>query len=154
MSVNSLERLEVWKEARDFAVRVYRLALPLLPAEEKWSLGQQLRRSAQSIPANLAEGHGRYYYQDAIRYCYIARGSLEETLSHLDLAYRLNYLPDDLFQGLVQEGEHVARLINGYIAYLKRSKQGENEPGSDHTLSEIPETYFSDLPESDDPDNT
>ena len=83
MSISGLEKLDVWCKARDFAVRVNKEILPLLPPEEKWSLNQQLRRSSQSVHANIAEGHGRFYFQDNVRFCYIARGSLEETLSVL-----------------------------------------------------------------------
>ncbi len=86
MSVKSLETLEAWCKSKEFSLRVYREALPLLPVEEKWNLNQQLGRSSVSIPANIAEGYGRYYYQDNARFCYNARGSLEETLSHLVIA--------------------------------------------------------------------
>lgn len=77
MSVKSLETLNTWVKAKEFALRVYREILPLLPAEEKWSMAQQIRRSTNSVPANIAEGYGRFHYQDNIRFCYIARGSLE-----------------------------------------------------------------------------
>lgn len=87
-----LETLQVWQKAIALAVQVCKQVLPLLPVQEKWSLADQLRRSVQSIPANIAEGYGRYYYQDSIRFCYIARGSLEETFSHLTLARELGYL--------------------------------------------------------------
>lgn len=89
MSVKSLETLEVWKKAKEFCVRVYEEVLPVLPTEEKWNLNQQLRRSSSSIPANIAEGYGRFYYQEIIRFCYTARGLLEETLSHLVLCFEL-----------------------------------------------------------------
>jgi len=69
MSIKSLETLETWKKAKEFALRVYREVLPLLPVEEKWNLNQQLRRSSNSVPANIAEGYGRFYYQDNIRFC-------------------------------------------------------------------------------------
>ncbi len=59
-----------------------------------------LRRSVQSIPANIAEGYGRFYYQESIRFCYIARGSLEETFNHITLAQQLHYLNDETFQSL------------------------------------------------------
>ena len=94
MSIKSLETLEAWKKAKEFALRVYREVLPLLPSEEKWNLNQQLRRSSNSIPANIAEGYGRFYYQDNIRFCYNTRGSLEETLSHLMMCYELKYIPE------------------------------------------------------------
>ena len=134
MSVKSLETLEVWKKAKEFALRVYREVLPLLPSEEKWNINQQLRRSANSIPANIAEGYGRFYYQEIIRFCYIARGSLEETLSHLVMSVELKYIPKALFDSLEQDGEKLTQLINGYIGYLKRSKQGQSEPGANYAV--------------------
>lgn len=82
MSVQGLKRLQVWVKAKDFGIRVYKKVLPLLPADERWNLAQQLRRSSLSISANIAEGYGRFYYQDNVRFCYVARGSLAETLSH------------------------------------------------------------------------
>lgn len=82
MSVAGLRKLKVWVRAKDFALKIYEQVLPLLPPEEKWNLNSQLRRSTLSISANIAEGYGRFYYQDNVRFCYLARGSLEETLSH------------------------------------------------------------------------
>jgi len=118
MSISGLEKLNVWKNSMAFAVRVHKELIPLLPAEEKWSLSQQIRRSAQSIPANIAEGHGRYYYQDNVRFCYIARGSLDETLSHVAFARKVEYIPYNLYQSLVHDGEELTRLINGYVGFL------------------------------------
>ena len=101
-----------------------------------------------SIPANIAEGYGRFYYQDNVRFCYIARGSLEETLSHLVMCYELKYIPKTLFDSLGQDGEKLTQLINGYVGYLKRSKQGQNEPGANHTVREDIALYEIDLSES------
>jgi four helix bundle protein len=142
MSVGGLEKLDVWREARDFAVRINKEVLPLLPAEEKWVLNQQIRRSSQSIPANIAEGHGRFYFQDNVRFCYIARGSLEETLSHLVYAQSVGYIPDVLFKSFAQDGEDLNRLINGYIGFLKKSKQGANEPGANYSVREDASGYI------------
>ena len=55
MSVKSLETLNTWVKAKDFALRIYREVTPLFPPEEKWSMAQQIRRSENSIPANIAE---------------------------------------------------------------------------------------------------
>ncbi len=151
MSVQGLERLDVWSKAKDYAVKIYREVLPLLPPEEKWGLNQQIRRAAQSIPANIAEGYGRYYYQENIRFCYIARGSLEETLSHLVLATELGFLPKELYKELMREGEELTRLLNGYIAYLKRTRQGDKEPGSSLSVHESPEPYPTDFSEESTP---
>jgi four helix bundle protein len=142
MSVSGLEKLDVWCKARDFAVRINKEILPLLPAEEKWSLSQQIRRSSQSIPANIAEGHGRFYFQDNVRFCYIARGSLEETLSHIVYAYKVGYITEPLYKTFVLDGENLNRLINGYIGFLKKSKQGANEPGANYTVRDMAPNYI------------
>ncbi len=89
MTVMNLDQLEVWKRARDFAVLVYKQIIPLLPVSEKYNLTDQLKRAATSVPANIAEGHGRYHYLDNVRFCYMARGSLTEVQSHLSLANSL-----------------------------------------------------------------
>jgi four helix bundle protein len=104
-------------------------------------LNQQIRRSAQSVPANIAEGYGRYYYQENIRFCYMARGPLEELLSHLVLAHHADYIPTALFEQLAQQGNELVRLINGYIAYLKRSRTGANEPGATSAIQENRPVY-------------
>jgi four helix bundle protein len=149
MSVQGLSRLEVWNRAKDFAVIVYQNVLPLLPSEEKWNLNSQIMRSSLSISANMAEGYGRYYYQENVHFCYIARGSLEETLSHLVFSYEAKYIPEALFKELATEGDEIERMLNGYISYLKRSKQGANEPGSGHAIHEISEPYIAEPLEND-----
>lgn len=90
-------------------------------------LSQQLRRSVQSIPANIAEGYGRYHYLDNIRFCYIARGSLEETFNHLVITHRINYMPDSTYLELVEEMKRLRQMLNGYIGFLKNSKIGEKD---------------------------
>lgn len=135
-SNKGLDALVVWQKSVDFAERIHRQVLPALPTEEKWSMSQQLRRASQSIPANVAEGYGRYYYQEGIRFSYIARGSLEEVYSFLILADRLNYLPDQLLNELNQDMDEIRRLLSGYINYLKRNKRGENEPGANYQIKE------------------
>jgi len=145
-NIQGLETLEAWKKAKGLALVVYREVLPLLPAEEKWHLNQQIRRSAQSVFANIAEGHGRFYYQENVRFCYIARGSLTETYTHLVLAHDMGYISDDLFNRLKSQIDELIRIINGYIAYLKRSKRGENEPGAKHFVQEPHPNYFTEDP--------
>lgn len=137
----SAERLEVWKRAKNFALKIYREVLPLLPVEEKWALNQQLRRSCTSVFANIAEGHGRFYYQENVRFCYIARGSLEETLSHLIFCYEVGFIPTEIYEAFENESKEISKMLNGYIAYIKKSKQGDNEPGVNSSVREDPESY-------------
>jgi four helix bundle protein len=96
-------------------------------------LENQIRRSSKSTPSNIAEGYGRFYYGDRIRFCYNARGSLCETQNHLIAAKDLDYINNDLYQEGRQLAGEVFRLLNGYIDYLKRHKPGRDEPGSEIT---------------------
>ncbi len=113
-----LGSLKLWRRAIEFAEFICKNVVTELPAEEKWCLATQLRRSVQSVPANIAEGYGRFYYQEGIRFCYIARGSLEETYSHLVLAQQLGYLSEEIYQSTLDQVNELRRMISGYISYL------------------------------------
>jgi four helix bundle protein len=147
MTVMNLDKLEVWVRAKDFALVIYNEVVPHLPADEKWNLTQQLKRAVQSIPANIAEGHGRYHFRDNVRFCYIARGSLVEVQSHMALAHDLGYLSDDLYKHMTTHAESIAKQLNNYIAYLKRSQHGEKEFPAGYTAREEPEPYILDGPD-------
>ena len=116
----TLNKLNAWREAKDFAVLIYQTILPKLPQDEKWGIGMQLRRASQSISTNIAEGFGRYYYQDMVRFSYIARGSLEETISLIALCYDLGFIDMDDKQSVSIKSNQLLQIINGYIAYLKK----------------------------------
>lgn len=141
MSAQSLKKLEVWKRSKDFALRIYREVLPKLPQDEKYGLAQQLRRASVSIAANIAEGHGRFYYQGNVRFCYIARGLLNETLSHLMFCHESGFTPADTYLPLDKEAEEIEKMINGYIAYLMKTKHGEKEPNTKHFARDEQEVY-------------
>ncbi len=94
----------------------------LFPAEEKFRLLDQLIRASRSIGNNIAEGHGRYHYQDNIRFCVIARGSLSETLDHLMIALDEQFITEGKLQQFQVEYDSCLKLLNGYIQYLKRKK--------------------------------
>ncbi len=145
-----LDGLEVWQRSVAFAGRICTQVLPSFPVEEKWAMAAQLRRSCQSIPANIAEGYGRFYFQEAVRFCYIARGSLEESYSHLILAKKLGYVQVGVADDLFKEIEVLRKLINGYTAFLKQSKRGSTEPGAT-PFREASATYIEDLDFIDDP---
>jgi len=147
MSIEGLNRLKVWVRAKDFAVLIYKKVLPLLPSEEKWNLNQQLRRSSLSVSANIAEGYGRFYYQDNVRFCYNARGSLDEVLSHLAFAYEMNFISEELYKEVANEGEEIDKMLNGYVSYLKKSKQGANEPGAKRSAREESASYITEADE-------
>ena len=147
--MEGLNRLRVYQEAQELAKFIYRKVLTSLPPEEKWGLSSQIRRAAASIPANIAEGYGRFYYQETIRFCYLARGSLMELSSHIELAADQSYLTNEIKTTLLeQKMSTLLKLIHGYIKYLKQNKQGQNEPGS-HAISDYSSDYYPSFTEGD-----
>ncbi len=122
-----LETLNIWKKALDYAVDICQNVVPCLPPEEKWALASQFRRSVQSIPANIAEGYGRYTYQETIRFCYIARGSMAEVKTHLILAHRLGYLNDTVLKEYLDCLDELGKMLHGYITHLRKQKNSVKE---------------------------
>lgn len=106
--------LLAWQKAMDFVEETYKLS-EALPASENYGLVSQMRRSAVSIPANIAQGYGRRTRGDDVRDLSIANGSLKELETHLTIAARLNMLPRDssiIVWDLAQEvGILLSRLI-------------------------------------------
>src|SRR5262245_55055693 len=94
-----------------------------LPDMEKYALGSQIRRAAVSLTNNIAEGHGRYHYQDQIRFLLQARGSLEELLDDLNVCLDENYLSQAEILQLKGQRLQVQRLLNGYGRYLRERNQ-------------------------------
>ncbi len=90
MSYYSFEDMNVWKLAMEIAERVFHLTSKL-PRSEDYGLTSQIRRSALSISANIAEGYGRSTSLDKKRFYIIARGSVFETKSHLIYGNNVNY---------------------------------------------------------------
>ena len=115
------EALEVWQEARKLRQAIYALTKKL-PAEEKFVLLPQMRRAALSVTNNIAEGHGRYHYQENTQFLRMARGSLEEVLDDLTVCENESYTPAETLQQLRNQVTSVERLINGYIRYLLNQK--------------------------------
>ena len=93
------------------------------PIEEKYRLTDQLIRSSRSITANIAEGHGRYHYQENIQFCRQARGSLIETLEHLICALDEKFISENQLNNYRKAYEQCLKLLNGYILYLKKQKE-------------------------------
>lgn len=122
----SLEDFELYQAARSFRRRAYTL-LKQLPAEEKYALGAQMRRAAISVSNNIAEGHGRWHFKENIQFCRISRGSTEELIDDFLICEDEDYGDPRLVAELKAEAYNLIRRINGYIAYLRRSKQGGNE---------------------------
>ncbi len=121
------EDLECYQLALQVLKEAYRLA-GQLPPEERYNLADQMRRAATSAVLNIAEGYGRYHYLDGLRFYYIARGSLDETLSGFVICDEIGYTSDELPRQ--RELCHSAlRSLNGYIRYIRRQRRGSEEYG-------------------------
>jgi len=117
-----LDDFELYRLAREFRKRVYSL-LKQLPREERFALDTQMRRAAVSITNNIAEGHGRWHYQENLRFCRIARGSVDEILDDLNVCIDENYGDQAQVNQLRTEAYALIGRINGYMSYLRRTQQ-------------------------------
>ena len=116
--------LEVWKRCRDIRKKIWALC-KAFPGEEKYRLSDQMIRASRSATSCIAEGYGRFHYQENIQFCRQSRGSLYELIDHTDVAVECEYLDNNHTQTLIQEIKRSIRILNGYIKYLKRRKETE-----------------------------
>ncbi len=110
--------LDSWKEARILVKAVY-TALATFPKDEIFGLQSQIKRSAISIPSNIAEGSGRNHKKDTLQFFYIARGSAYELETQLYLSFDLGFINNDLLSTLLNQLEKVRKLLAGLINYYK-----------------------------------
>jgi four helix bundle protein len=119
IKIETYRDLLVWQKAMDLVVRSYRLAKQL-PAAELYGLTSQLQRSAVSIPANIAEGHGRRHLGDYLQHLSVANGSLKELETHLLMASRLSYLKASEVEPVLSLAEEVGRMLAGLMGKLRK----------------------------------
>jgi four helix bundle protein len=121
VSIASYRDLRVWKESLDLAVECCRLANKL-PFSESYGLALQIRRAAVSVPANIAEGHGRRHLAEYLQHLSIARGSLLELETHLAIAERLAYGEPKRIADLLERTGNVGRMLSGLSSKLRTKK--------------------------------
>jgi four helix bundle protein len=125
MNIRTFEDLEVWKKAREVRL-FFQTVVKKFPAEEKFALTLQIRKSSRSITNNIAEGYGRYFYQENTQFCRISRGSLTETLDHMIVAFDEKYINEAELNEFRVLHDDCLRLLNGYISYLQKAKTGSS----------------------------
>lgn len=119
-AIKGFRDLIAWRLTYDLALDLIpRLAV--FPSDERFGLAMQLRRSAVSVPSNIAEGFGRGSRSDYLRFLYIARGSLYELNTQLSLALDLGYLPPDSRDDLQSRVDECERVLWGLIRSLEAS---------------------------------
>jgi len=118
MDVKSYEDLQVWQQAMKLAELVYAFVRQF-PVEERFSLSDQLRRAAVSVPSNIAEGFGRETKADFLHFLAMARGSLYELQTQVELADRLGMSSDKTV--VSETADSLGRMINSFMNSLRGS---------------------------------
>ena len=114
----AFENLDVWHKAMELVELIYKVT-QTFPANEQFGLISQLRRAAVSVPANIAEGKGRYHRKEFVQFLYNARGSLYEVITLLRLALSLRYLNQQQCQQSMQLTQQIMSKLSGLINSLK-----------------------------------
>jgi four helix bundle protein len=119
--VTDFKKLQVWRKAHEMTLDTYRVTAAF-PREEMYGLTSQLRRSAASIGANIAEGCGRRSDGEMCRFLQIARGSASEAEYHFLLARDLHFLTEKDFQILTQRADELQRMLTGLMQSVRSPK--------------------------------
>lgn len=124
---NHFYEMPVYKTCRAFRIKVTTFARKYFPKSEDYQLKAQLLNSVRSVTANIAEGFGRFHYQENIQYCRQSRGSLTESMEHMITAFDDNFISKQLLSEINADYKECLAALNGYIRYLKSAKlRGDN----------------------------
>jgi len=126
MAIQSYKDLKAWPLAMDFVEGVYKSSAKF-PTREVYGLTSQLRRSAVSIPSNIAEGRSRESSREFLNFLSIAYGSLAETQTQLEIARRLGYMDAAVEAKAQQRANEVGRVINGLAAAIRRRLKNQDD---------------------------
>jgi four helix bundle protein len=113
--------LQVWQKSMDLATNVIQIVDGLNTDRRHYRLIEQLESCVTSIPMNIAEGKGRESKKEFVRFLYISRGSIYETLTLLEIFLRLGWISQELFSKLEQDSIEIIRMLKGLINALSRS---------------------------------
>jgi four helix bundle protein len=134
----SVQRFRVWQSSMELVVACYKLSAAL-PPEERFGLVSQIRRAATSIPANIAEGFGRWNAREFARFLSIASGSLRELETHLIIAGRLGYLSNGSIESTLSAIDDLAKMLyrmrQRVVENVSRSEQNAHSGSKMQALS-------------------
>ena len=114
MSKQGFKELQVWQRAKKLAVKVYKLTTGDSMARQ-YALAEQMRRSSISVPSNIAEGDERDTDKDSVRFFYIAKGSLAELITQLEIAHEVGFLTEEQITPLSVECIELGRMLGALI---------------------------------------
>jgi four helix bundle protein len=121
------EDLRVWRRAMDLVLEVYRCT-GTFPRQEVYGLTSQMRRSAVSVPSNIAEGKGRFSHKELLQFLFHARGSLLELRTQITIARELGFLSPAEGARLNDLACEVGRLLNGLINRFQSPERSALKP--------------------------
>ena len=93
------------------------------PSHERYELVSQMRRASRSVTHNIAEGYGRFHFQENIQFCRVSRASLYELIDQIDCAHLDKYIDEKTALAFEKDCKDAIKILNGYINYLKRAKE-------------------------------
>ena len=114
------KNLYAWKHSMQLVKEIYILT-KMFPKEEMYALSSQLKRAAVSVPSNIAEGCGRNYKKDTIQFLHIARGSLYETETQVEIAVMNNFIQESDLVSLTTIITTCMKTLNGLINYYEKA---------------------------------
>ena len=120
MKFSRFEEIGVWKLSKSLVNDVYKITSSGNFSKD-FSLKDQIRRSAISVPSNIAEGYERKSNIEFIRFLYIAKGSAGELRTQLHIANDLKYINIEVFNQLIKKTEEISKSLSGFIKYLQKS---------------------------------
>ena len=118
---SDFRNLQVWQKCREIRIIIWKLCKEF-PSEERFRLSDQMIRASRSSTSNIAEGYGRFHFQENIQFCRQSRGSLFELMDHVLVAEECEYIDENRRETLIDHIISAVRLLNGYIKYLKTRK--------------------------------
>lgn len=123
-SLRTFEDLECWKAATEVR-RIVMNVVKKFPPHEKFSLTDNMTRAARSVTQNIAEGYGRFHFQENIQFCRQSRGSLQELIDQFITAHDELYITENEYQEARALINKSLALLNGYINYLSKAKEDQ-----------------------------
>ncbi len=129
-TIYKIEDLDAWQEARRLCKMIY-IVVNKLPKSEDYNLKKHLRESSRGTAANIAEGFGRYFFRDSLRFYGIAKGCLNEVKSDLHVSFDVGYIKEKDLQDCIEQANKVEIKINGLIGNTaSRMNNSKNQSNS------------------------
>jgi len=116
------EKLLIWQRSLDWADRILTIAEDIGTERKHYRLIEQIESSCTSVPMNIAEGKGRFSKKEFVHFLYIARGSLYETITLLEIFLKRQWIPQKEFIAVKNEAREIAKMLNSFITSIKKNQ--------------------------------